>query len=876
MATNSGLVDTVESIIKLLKATNKVQYLREEDDNEVSNLKKIIISSRKILESKQIKYKALRTIGRIISPLAGIKVPKTRVKINKLTQKKITNSLMNKHLLQNSDLEYIMKYIQKRHLSREIFLLFNMNLVSLTPEINSIIKYIANNFLDLFLGLLDVIMIDTSELHIMDENPSLYNGQFTKLGKKIKKNPNLLYNFETLEQILSLVLNLICPYNADEEYKENNFPNVLEAIFSEIIIANRNKINEELIKLSSKEYTNLNTKIPQNKITIFKLISEKIGNSFDEISKILTTDNQKISFDNNSRRRLQELLELLNNGEKIPIYILISYYIKSIIEQDQIQNIIRFMYLEYIIDMNIAIFNKHNQELLQKILSTHTKSGGGKRTKKRGGGIFTTYKIRDQELFNKIKNEFKLPYQTMEGISKGLNTKYIDEFIELQTNNNNLMNVFYKKNESTGNYEYYNLRLLLGYTALVANEDNKKILNDFVSKYFIISSSKILKKSANEFSKLISQSLRKYYYSLTLQKNELNIKNYQEGMLSKYGLFRILSFLTSLSYASFNDRVLSTISSPKILKVLKIRRKIAREGLLQIDKYTNNLSIVGKSTLFHNEIYESIHYGMDCLSKILDRFLYSKHIKLLGHTFKKDINRIESAKIRNILVFFLVYTNLNNLMNTIMRDNDNTKYIYSLMNYTIKSSNINKNIISDEDKEDFNTIKQLLFDKIACCFMFEKLFSFYDNFKLLNLLNILENRDNNNKIKLFNDKELKLFSILFQDSDISNNYFDKILDKYHINYQNKFIKHEQPINHRFLNLINYCLNYSFVTSLPLFEEILEYQINRDHLFLCTETQEYLNFDLTQPKISSRYGKKANINNKDSKDIKDDSIFFLKV
>lgn len=870
MTTNSGLVDTGDIIIELLKATDKIKYLGKEDSNKISNLKKIIISIRKILESKDIKYKALRTIGRIISPLSGIKAPKKRIKVDKLTHKNMTNSLMNKHLLQNTDLEYIMKHIQKRHLSKEMFLLFNMNLVSLTPEINSIIKHISNNFLELFLGLLDAIMIDTSKLNTMDEQPSLYNGEFTQLGKKIKNNPNLLYNFETLEQILSLSLYLICPYNTDEEYKEDNFPNVLEAIFSKLIIPNQKLINEELRKLSPKEYINLNTKLPQNEITIFNLISEKISNSFDEISKILSTDNQKRLFNNNSTRRLKELLKLLDDGENIPIYILISYYIKSIIEQDEIQNIVRFMYLEYIIDMNIAIFNNHNQELLTKISLIHTESGGGKRTKKREGGIFTTYKIRHQELFNKIKNESKLHYQTIEGISKGLNTKYVDEFIGLQTNNNNLMNVFYKKNRSTGNYEYNHLRLFLGYTALVANDDNKKTLNGFVAKYFTIGASEIFKQSTNEFAKLVSQSLRKYYYSLTSQREQLNIKNYQDGMLSKYGLFRILSFLTSLSYASFNDRILSKIISPKILQVLIIKRKIARDGLVQMDDNLNNLNIVGKSKLIDNEIYKSIHYGMDCLSKILDRFLYSKHIKLLGHTFKKDINEIESAKIRNILVFFLVYTNLNNLIDTIMKDNDNSKNIYSLMNYTIKSSsNTNKNIISDNDKEDFNTIKQLLFDKIACCFMFEKLFSFYDNFKLLNLLIILENRDNNNKIKLFNNKELKLFSILFQNSDSNINYFDKILDKHHINYKNKFDKNQKPINYRFLNLINYCLNYSFVVSFPLFEEILEYQINRDHLFLCTETQEYLNFDLIQPKISNRYGKNK---------VKDrnDSIFFLKV
>lgn len=856
MTTNSGLVDTGDSIIKLLKATNKIQYLREEDDNEVSNLKKIIISSRKILESKHIKYKALRTIGRIISPFAGIKAPKKRVKIDKLTHKNLTNSLMNKHLSQNSDLEYIMKYIQKRHLSREMFLLFNMNFVSLTPEINSIIKHIANNFLELFLGLLDVIMIDTSELHTMDENPSLYNGEFTQLGKKIKNNPNLLYNFETLEQILNLVLNLVCPYNPDEEYQKDSFPNVLEAIFSKLIIPNQELINEELRKLSNDEYRELKTDLPQNEITIFKLIFEKISNSFDEISKILSPDNQKISFDNESRTKLQELLRLLNNGEKIPIYILISYYIKSIIEQYQIQNIVRFMYLEYIIDMNIAIFNKHN----------HTKSGGGKRTKKRGR-VFTTYKIRNQELFNKINNESKLPYQTIEGISKGLNTKYVDEFIGLQTNNNNLMNVFYKKNKSTGNYEYNHLRLLIGYTTLVVNDDNKKYFNDFVAKHFIISSFNIFKQSAHDFSNLVSQSLRKYYYSLTSKSKLLHIKNYQEGMLSKYGLFRILSLLTSLSYASFNDRLLSTIFSPKIIQVLKIRRKIARKGILQMDNYTNNLNIVGKSKLLHNEIYKSIHYGIDSLLNILDRFLYSKHIKLFGHTFKEDINAIEAAKIRNILVFFLVYKNLNNLMDTIMKDNDNAENIYAIMGYSL--SNINEN-----EKKDFNTTKQLLFDKIACCFMFEKLFSFYDNFKLINLLSILEDRDKNTDILLFNDKELKLFSILFQNnyisnSDKSNNYFEMTLEKYHISYKNQFDKDKEPIKYRFINLINYCLNYSFVASLPLFEEILKYQINRDHLFICSETEEYLDFDLRQPKINDRYGRNT------TKD-RDDSIFFLKV
>ena len=854
MTTNNSLVDTVENIIKLMKATNKVQYLREEDDNEVSNLKKIIISSRKILESKQIKYKVLRTIGRIISPLAGIEVPKKRVKINQLTQKNITNSLMNKHLLQNSDLEYIMKYIQKRHLSREIFLLFNMNLVSLTPEINSIIKYIANNFLELFLGVLDVIMIDTSELN----NLSLYNGQFTKLGRKIKNNPNLLYNFETLEQILSLVLHLICPYNTFDENQKDSFPNVLEAIFSDIIIANQNIINQKLRGLSDEEYINLNTKLPQNEITIFNLISEKISNSFDEISKILSPDNQKISFDNESRIKLQELLRLLNNGEKIPIYILISYYIKSIIEQDQIQNIIRFMYLEYIIDMNITIFNK----------SIHTKSGGGKKTKKRGG-VFTTYKIKNQELYNKIKNESKLPYQTIKGLSEGLNTKYVDEFIGLQINNNNLMNVFYKINESTGKYEYYHLRLLLGYTALVVNDDNKKTFNDFVSKHFIISSFNIFKQSARNFSNLVSQSLRKYYYSLTSKSKLLHINNYQDGMLSKYGLFRILSFLTSLSYASFNDKLLSIIFSSKIIQVLKFRKKIARKGLLQNDNYTNNLNIVGKSKLLHNEVYKSIHYGIDCLLNILDRFLYSKHIKLFGHTFKEDINAIEAAKIRNILVFFLVYKNLNNLMDTIMKDNDNAENIYAIMGYSL--SNINEN-----EKKDFNTTKQLLFDKIACCFMFEKLFSFYDNFKLVNLLSILEDREKNKGILLFSDKELKLFSILFQDSyiidsdsDKSNNYFEMTLEKYHINYKNRFKKDEEPIKYRFINLISYCLNYTFVASLPLFEDILKYQIDRDHLFICSETKEYLDFDLRQPKINDRYGKNT------TKD-RDDSIFFLKV
>ena len=112
---------------------------------------------------------------------------------------------------------------------------------------------------------------------------------------------------------------------------------------------------------------------------------------------------------------------------------------------------------------------------------------------------------------------------------------------------------------------------------------------------------------------------------------------------------------------------------------------------------------------------------------------------------------------------------------------------------------------------------------------------------------ILKRRELNEELKLFKDKELDLLFLLFDGID---NYFDDNLKENHISYTNKFDKDSEQLNHRFLNIINYCLNYSFIVSFPLFEEILEYHIDKNNLFICKETREYLKFNLDQQKLFS--------------------------
>ena len=160
----------------------------------------------------------------------------------------------------------------------------------------------------------------------------------------------LLYNFEVIELLLNYVLNLICPYNSigDIPNKDTEFPNCIESIFY-LLFIDKHIINEKLKELTPEKYVNLNTKIPQQKITIFKLIIEKIQLSFEKISKMLKND--KIS--NKSSSILFKLLGLLDEkaNEKIcvPLYIIITYYIKSILEIDEIHSFIRITYLEHIL-----------------------------------------------------------------------------------------------------------------------------------------------------------------------------------------------------------------------------------------------------------------------------------------------------------------------------------------------------------------------------------------------------------------------------------------------------------------------------------------------------------------------------------------------
>lgn len=855
-----GLIKFVQHIVNLTESKDKIGYLKEETDN-VTNLKIIIIAARKILESKDLKYKVLRGTVTLFSKFTGVNLLKGRTKISSKFSKKVNNSNINRLTLEEPNLIYMMQRLYKRHIDRDMFILLNMNFKSLTPELNSIVEYIAENYLELFLGMIDVISVDTTSLY----NSTKYNGEFTELGKDIKNNPQELYNFSTLEKILNFVLNLVFPYSSEVYNNDDGtYPNVLEAIFS-LLINIREKINVKLRE---------NKKFSED-ITIFKIISQKIEKSFETIMLSITDKNLKPhKIDNNSSRMLFKLLKSLDDGNKIPLSIIVSYYVKSILEAKPIRDKVRILYLEYLLNTNIdnyKINNANLNSLLEPQVGGQLKN---KRTKKRDGYL-TSYLVRNEELFDKINDENKLPYRMMEGILEGTDSKFIDEFMSLQTDNNNLCNIFYKKNGE--NYEYHNLRLLFGYTAIVMNNTNRKEINDVVSKLIKEKTSHLLRKSAENFKGLVGQSLRKYYYNITFNKDVLNLTNYREGMLSKYGFFRILSFLISISYASLDDSVLTKILNPGLIyKALKTKQKLEKNGVLQVDSIKKTNDIITGDRLLLPEVNKLVDFSLDSLVKILDRFLYSKHITLFKYRFKTDINRLESGKIRNILLFFLVYTNLNNMLNNVMKDDENAEDIFVNMDYSIlrstksETNNMNstkkKVLISPENQEEFDTIKQILFDKIATCFMFEKLYTFYDNFRLTNLKAILEDSDVNNKIKLFKKKELRLFKILFSNG---NNYFDKNLEDNYINYINKFNKDSEQFNHRFLNIINYCLNYSFMVSFPLFEEVLEYHIDNNNLFSCNETREYLDFDLRQPKIVSYDGKDHFVET-------DDSVFFLKL
>ena len=62
-----------------------------------------------------------------------------------------------KRRIQTEDLVYLIQKLGDTHIDKGILTLLNMNLISLTPEINFMIKYIADNFIELFVGMIDVI-----------------------------------------------------------------------------------------------------------------------------------------------------------------------------------------------------------------------------------------------------------------------------------------------------------------------------------------------------------------------------------------------------------------------------------------------------------------------------------------------------------------------------------------------------------------------------------------------------------------------------------------------------------------------------------------------------------------------------------------------
>jgi hypothetical protein len=892
----TGLKNLIIQIISLIGEKDKIGYLKRETNN-VTNLKNIIIAARKILESKGFKYGAIRGIVRFITLFTKAKMPSKRLQINTLKQLKINNSNVKKSL-QSEDLVYLIQKLEDTHISRGILTLLNMNLISLTPEINFMIKYIADNFIELFVGMIDVINLESGQLKKkIDLN--LINGEFTKLGSKIQNNPMLLYNFEIIEVLLNYVLGLICPYNlvVDIPDKNTEFPNCIESIFY-LLFFDKQIINEELKNLSPEKYANLNTKIPKQEITIFKLIIEKIQLSFEAILKMLKKDeisnkSSSILFKSSSilfksSSILFKLLSLLDEKENkkicVPLYIIITYYIKSILEIDEIHSFIRITYLEHILDKNIKLYKEHLQAYVKKmegnednktvffeqilnILNSPSPSHGGggqqtnKKTKKKGG-LFTTYKLRNQNLFDKMYMQSGLPSKMMAGLSEGLNSENVDEIMSLQTDNNNLLHVMFKKED--GKFKYQNLRLLIGYTGVILNTENREKINSIVSSLVLQKKAEIYKSIPPKIMDFYRRMFTKYYYKLKMDSSKISIVNYRDGMLSTLGLFNALSFIISISYASLDDSMLKIFKPSVLSKILKTKKTIETRGILQIDpvKGGENQN-QGKIDILFPEIESVVNFSLDSLVKIVDRFLYSKHIKLFGHTFKSDINKLESSKIRNILIFFLVYTNLNNFLDIVMKNDEKVKEIYKLMNYIIATDKVS---ISDEDEKNFKLIRQTLFDKIGNCFMFLKLNNLYDNFNLKNLLLILKSRKLNEKLELFKEKELKLLFLLFDGID---NYFDENLKDNHISYTNKFDKNREEFNHRFLNIINYCINYSFMVSHPLFEEILSYKIV-DNQFICHETKEYLKFNLNQQKLFSSKG----IDRHES--LRNEPVFFLKI
>ena len=893
MVKNTDLISLVGQIISLIGEKDKIGYLKNKK-NGITNLKSLIISARKILESKGFKYGAIRGIARFITLFTKARIPSKRLQINTLKQLKINNSNVKKSL-QSEDLVYLIQKLEDTHISRGILTLLNMNLISLTPEINFMIKYIADNFIELFVGMIDVINLESGQLKT--NNLKLINGEFTKLGSKIKENPNLLYNFEIIEVLLNYVLGLICPYNLVDDIpdKKTEFPNCIESIFY-LLFIDKNIINKELQRLTTEKYANLNTKILQKEITIFKLIIEKIQLSFEVISKMLKKDeisNKSSEVNNKSSSILFKLLSLLDEKENqkicVPLYIIVTYYIKSILEIDEIHSFIRITYLEHILDRNIELYkkslevyledlnikNKKNKAYFKSIIDilnspspSPSQGGGGQQTNKKTkkkGGLFTTYKLRNQNLFDKMYMQSGLPGKMMAGLSEGLNSENVDEIMSLQKDNNNLLHVMFKK--ENGKFKYQNLRLLIGYTGVILNTENREKINSIVSSLVLQKKAEIYKSIPPKIMDFYRRTFTKYYYKLKMDSSKISIVNYRDGMLSTLGLFNALNFIISISYASLDDSMLKIFKPSVLSKILKTKKTIETKGILQPESVTSSENQnQGKIDILFPEIDSVVNFSLDSLVKIVDRFLYSKHIKLFGHTFKSDINKLESSKIRNILIFFLVYTNLNNLLDIVMKNDEKVKKIYELMNYKLIITTTDKVSISDEDEKNFKLIRQTLFDKIGNCFMFLKLNNLYDNFNLKNLLLILKSRKLNKELELFKEKELDLLFLLFDGID---NYFDENLKDNHISYTNKFDTNREQFNHRFLNIINYCINYSFMVSHPLFEEILSYKIV-DNQFICHETKEYLKFNLNQQKLFSSKG----IDRHES--LRNEPVFFLKI
>ena len=277
---------------------------------------------------------------------------------------------------------------------------------------------------------------------------------------------------------------------------------------------------------------------------------------------------------------------------------------------------------------NINTINKKYFERIIDILNSPLPShvGGGQQTNKKTkkkGGLFTTYKLRNQNLFDKMYMQSGLTSKMMKGLSEGLEIEKVDEIMSLQKDNNNLLHVMFKKED--GKFKYQNLRLLIGYTGVILNTQNREKINHIVSSLVLQKKAEIYKAIPHKIIDFYRRMFTKYYYKLKMDSSKISIVNYRDGMLSTLGLFKSLSLLISISYASLDDSMLKLFKPSALSKILKTKKTLETKGILQTESVTSSENQNrGKTGILFPEIESLVNFSLDSLTKILDRFLLFK------------------------------------------------------------------------------------------------------------------------------------------------------------------------------------------------------------------------------------------------------------